>query len=96
MQLNLKLQLFKRKLFLKKEKAEQKAKSEEYFDEKPQDQSYLTNVNNLLHSLFSNCEVYFNNTNVYSANRLYLRRAKISNEFNSRNTLTRNLNINLT
>ena len=50
---------------------------------KPQHQSYLTNVNNLLHSLFSNCEVYFNNTIVYSANRLYLRRAKISNEFNS-------------
>ena len=57
--LSLKLQLFKGKLFdvSKKKKAEHKAKSEEDSDEELQ--TYLTDVNNLLHSLFSNCEVYF-------------------------------------
>ena len=56
------LQLFKGRFFdtFKKEKAEHKAKSEEDSDEEPQ--TYLTYVNNLLHSLFSNCEVNFNNT----------------------------------
>ena len=81
--LSLKLQLFKGRLFdaFKKEKAERKAKSEEDSDEEPQ--TYLTYVNNLLHSLFSNCKVYFNNTMVYNANGLYPHKAQISNEFNS-------------
>ena len=38
-----------------KEKAGHKAKSEEDSDEEPQ--TYLVYVSNLLHSLFSNCEV---------------------------------------
>ena len=65
---SLKLQFFKERLFdaFKKEKAEHKAKSEEDSDEEPQ--TYLFYVNNLLHSLFSNCEIYFNNTMVYNAN----------------------------
>ena len=65
----------------KEEKADHKAKSEEDSDEEPQ--TYLTYVNNLPHSLFSNCEVYFNNTMVYNANGLYPHKAQISNEFNS-------------
>ena len=65
---------------LKKEKAELKAKSEEDSDEEPQ--TYLTYVNNLLHSLFSNWEVYFNKTMVYNANGLHPHKAQISNEFN--------------
>ena len=78
-----KLQLFKGRLFdaFKKEKAEHKAKLEEDSDEEPQ--TYLTYVNNLLHSLFSNCEVYINNTMVYNANGLCPHKAQISNEFNS-------------
>ena len=81
--LSLKLQLFKGRLFeaFKKEKAEHKAKSEEDSNEEPP--TYLSNVNNLLHSLFSNCEVYFINTRVYNANGLYPHKAQISNEFNS-------------
>ena len=80
---SLKLQLFKGRLFdaFKKEKAEHKAKSEEDSDEEPQ--TYLTYVNSVLLSLFSNCEVYFNNTMVYNANGLYPHKAQISNEFNS-------------
>ena len=55
--LSLKLQLFKGRMFdaFKKEKTEHKAKSEEDSDEEPQ--TYLTYVNNLQHSLFSNWEV---------------------------------------
>ena len=62
--ISLKLQLFKERFFeaFKKEKAEHKAKSEENSDEEPQ--TYLTYVNNLLQSLFSNCEVDFKNTMV--------------------------------
>ena len=37
-------------------------------------------VNNLMHSLFSNAEVYFNNTQVYNSNGLYAHKAYISNE----------------
>ena len=81
--LSLKLQLLKGKLFdaFKKEKAEHKAKPEKNSDEEPQ--VYLTYVNNPLHSLFSNCEVYFNNTMVYNANGLYPHKAQISNELHS-------------
>ena len=81
--LSLKLQLLKGKFIdaFKKEKAEHKAKSEEDSDEEAQ--TYLTYVNTLLHSLFSNCELYFNNTMVYNANGLYHHKAQISNEFNS-------------
>ena len=81
--ISLKLQLFKGRLFdpFRKIKAESKAKSEEDSDE--ESQTYLTDKNNLLHSLFANCEVYFNNTMVYNANGLYPHKAQISNEFNS-------------
>ena len=81
--LSLKLQLLKGRLFdaFKKEKAEHKAKSENDSDEEPQ--TFLTYVNNLLYSLFSNCEVYFNNTMVYNANGLCPNNAQISKEFNS-------------
>ena len=64
---------------LKKKK--HKAKSEENSDEEPQ--TFLTYVSNLLQSLFSNCEVYFNITMAYNANGLYPHKAQISNEFNS-------------
>ena len=81
-QLSLKLQLFKGNLFeASKKKAEHKAKLEEDSDEEPQ--TCLTYVNNVLHSLFSNCEVYFNHTMVYNANGLYPHKTRISNEFNS-------------
>ena len=64
-----------------KKKKAKNAKSEENSDEEPQ--ANLTYVNNLLHSIFSNCEVYFNITMVYNANGLYPHKAQISNKFNS-------------
>ena len=42
----------------------------------------VTCVNNILHSLFSNCEVFVNNTQIYNSNNLYPHKAFISNEFN--------------
>ena len=47
------------------------------------DLHYLAHVNNLLHSLFSNCEVYLNNQQVYISNGLYRHKVLISNEFNA-------------
>ena len=81
--LSLKLQLFKGRLSdaFKKEKAEHKAVSEEDSDEEPK--TYSTYENNLLQSIFSNCEIYFNDTMVYNANGLYPHEAQISNGFNS-------------
>ena len=38
-------------------------------------------VNNTMHSLFSNCEVFFNNEQVYTSNGLYPHKAFVSNEF---------------
>ena len=47
------------------------------------DLHYLTHVNSLLHSLFSNREVYLNNQQVYNSNGLYGHKAFISNELNA-------------
>ena len=52
------------------------------------DLPYLTHVNNLLHSLISNCEVYLNNQQVYNSNSLIGHKAFISKEFNA---CTRNI-----
>ena len=81
--LSLMLQSFIGRLFevLKKVKAEHKAKSEEHSDEEPQ--TYLIYVNNLLHSLFSNCELYFSNTLFYNANGIYPYKAQKTNELNA-------------
>ena len=38
-------------------------------------------VNNTMHSLFSNCQVYFNNEQVYKPNGPYAHKSFISNEF---------------
>ena len=44
---------------------------------------YLTHVNNLFNSLFSKCEVYLNNQQVYNSNGLYGHKVLNSNEFNA-------------
>ena len=44
----------------KKEKSEHEAKSED--DSYEESELYLTNVSNLLNSLLSNCEIFFNST----------------------------------
>ena len=41
----------------------------------------LTYVNNIMHSIFSNVEVYINNQQIYNSNGLYAQKSYISNNF---------------
>ena len=41
----------------------------------------VTLVNNILHSIFSNVEVYINNQQIYHSNGLYAHQCYISNNF---------------
>ena len=41
----------------------------------------VTHVNNILHSIFSNVEVYINNQPIYNSNGLYAHKSYISNNF---------------
>ena len=41
----------------------------------------VTHVNNILHSFFSNVEVYINNRQIYNSNGLYAHKSYISNNF---------------
>ena len=41
----------------------------------------LTYVNNIMHSIFSNVEVYINNQQIYNSNGLYAHKSYISNNF---------------
>ena len=41
----------------------------------------VTHVNNILHSIFSNVEVYINNQQIYNSNGLYAHTSYISNNF---------------
>ena len=49
---------------------------------------HITHVNNILHSIFSNAELYINNHQIYNSNGLYAHKYHISNNFKS--TLTEN------
>ena len=42
---------------------------------------FLTYVNNIMHSIFSNVEVYINNQQIYNSNGLYAHKSYISNNF---------------
>ena len=41
----------------------------------------VTSVNNIMHSMFSNVEVYINNQQIYNSNGLYAHKSYISNNF---------------
>ena len=41
----------------------------------------VSHVNNILHSIFSNVEVYINNQQIYNSNGLYAHNSYISNNF---------------
>ena len=47
---------------------------------------HITHVNNTLHSIFSNAELYINNHQTYNSNGLYAHESHISNNF--KNTLS--------
>ena len=42
---------------------------------------HITHVNNILHSIFSNAELYINNHQIYNSNGLYAHKSHISNNF---------------
>ena len=50
-------------------------------DEKEEELARVTYVNNIMHSLFSNMEVYINNQQIYNSNGLYAHKSYISNNF---------------
>ena len=50
-------------------------------EEEQEEVARVTYVNNILHSIFSNVEVYFNNQQIYNSNGLYEHKSYISNNF---------------
>ena len=58
---------------------EAKAEEKETAQEEPV--ALVTHVNNILHSIFSNVEVYINNQQIYNSNGLYAHKSYIFNNF---------------
>ena len=50
-------------------------------EEEPKEVARVTYVNNIMHSIFSNDEVYINNQQIYNSNGLYAHKSYISNKF---------------
>ena len=50
-------------------------------DDEEEEVARVTYVNNILHSIFSNDEVYINNQQIYNFNGLYAHKSYISNNF---------------
>ena len=44
---------------------------------------HITHVNNIVHSIFSNAELYINNQQIYNSNGLYAHKSHISDNFKS-------------
>ena len=53
------------------------------FIEEDERVSHISNVNNILHSIFSNADLYINNHQIYNSNGLYAQKSHISNNFKS-------------
>ena len=49
--------------------------------DKEEEVARVTYVNNIMHSIFSNAEVYINNQQIYNSNGLYAHKSYISNNF---------------
>ena len=71
---------YKTKELKKEHKEEAKAEEEETVEEDAP-VSLVTHVKNILHSIFSNVEVYINNQQVYNSNGLYAHESHICNNF---------------
>ena len=82
-QLQIKVGLHKGRLFEDFMKKEEHGKPDMGMTFTDDDLQYLAHVNNLLHSLFSNCKVYLNNQQVYNSYGLYGHKALISNDCNA-------------
>ena len=71
---------FNTKEVKKEHKEEAKAEKEEMVEEEAP-VPLVTHVDNLLHSMFSNVEVYINNQQIYNFNGLYAHKSDNSNKF---------------
>ena len=65
----------------KEHKEEAKAEKEETAEDEEAPVPLVTHVNNILHSIFSNVEVYINNQQIYNSYGLYAHKSYISNIF---------------
>ena len=81
--LKIKVGLQKGRLFAGFKKKDEHGKADMGMSFTDDDLHYLTHVNDSLHSLFSNCELFLNNQQVYNSNGLYGHKALISIEFNA-------------
>ena len=50
-------------------------------DDEEEEVARVTYVNNIMHAIFSNVEVYINNQEIYNSNGLYAHKSYISNNF---------------
>ena len=66
---------------VKKEHKEEAKAEEEETAEEDAPVPLVAHVNYILHSVFSNVEVYINNQQIYNSNGLYARKSYISNKF---------------
>ena len=66
---------------VKKELKEEAKAEEEQTAEEEAPVPLATHVNNILHSIFCNVEVYINNEQIYNSNGLYAHKSYISNNF---------------
>ena len=66
---------------VKKEHKEEAKAEEEETAEEDAPVPFVTHVNNILHSIFSNVEVYINNQQIYNSNGLYAYKSYNSNNF---------------
>ena len=53
------------------------------FIEEDEGVPHITHVNNILHSIFTNAELYINNHQIYNSNGLYAHKSHFSNNFKS-------------
>ena len=72
-------QTYNTKEVKKEHKEEAKTEEEETTEEEAV--PLVTHVNNILHSIFSNVEVYINNQKIYNSNWLFAHKSYISNNF---------------
>ena len=66
---------------IKKEHKNEAKAEEEGTAEEDDPVPLVTHVNNILHLIFSNVEVYINNHQIYNSNGLYVHKSYISNNF---------------
>ena len=65
----------------KKEHKDESVVFTETSDDEEEEVARATYVNNIMHSIFSNVEVYSNNQQIYNSNELYAHKSHISNNF---------------